>query len=119
VIAGLYVAPFFLFVAPLAFIFIFLVSAALGWLLSFLEVRHIAFFMLAGAIVGLLAWALEPMLIWGGGRLPFLPKDADVAQTTLMMAGMAGAGSINGAIYWLVARKFSRSSRQSEILPPS
>jgi hypothetical protein len=105
---GLYVAPFFPMVAPLAFGFIFLMSATLGWLLSFFAIRHIAFFMLAGAVVGPIAWALEPMLIWGDGPL-FLSKETDFAGVLAMMAGMAGGGAINGAIYWWLARRFSRA----------
>ena len=109
-IAGLYMVPFFLFVAPQLFIFIFSCSALLGWALSFFEIRHIAFYALVGAPVALFAWVLEPILT-GSWRPPFLPKDANVSQITLMMIGMACAGAINGAIYWFVARKFSRSAR--------
>jgi hypothetical protein len=48
---GLYMLPFFFFVAPLLFIFMFLCSALLGWVLSFLEIRHVAFFMLSGTVL--------------------------------------------------------------------
>jgi hypothetical protein len=107
-VVGLFLVPFFPMVAPLHFGFLFLCSAAIGCLLVLGGARHIAYFVLAGAALAVLAWALEPVLIGLGKRPPFLAKNSDAIHTALVICSMAGPGALNGVIYWFLMGKFSQ-----------
>lgn len=106
-VLGVYVMPFFPFVAPLQFAFLFLCSLAMGIVLPLCRAGHIAFFTVAGAALAIAAWALMPTLVFGQGPA-FLGRNADAPLPTIPVLSMAAAGAINGAIYWCLLRRFSR-----------
>lgn len=107
-VIGLFIVPFFPMVAPLQFAFVFVCALAIGLVLPLCRATHIASFAFAGAVVAVAASAMVPILVGLGGRPPFLAENADAIHLARMILVMAGAGAVNGAIYWLLMNKFSR-----------
>lgn len=108
---GLFIVPVFPIVAPLQFAFVFVCALAIGLILPPCRATHIAFFALAGAVVAMVASAVAPVLVGLGGRPSFLAEGGNAIHVVRMMLVMAGAGAVNGAIYWLLMNRFSRPRR--------
>jgi hypothetical protein len=106
-VLGLFVVPFFPMVAAPLFVFILVSTFAAGLTLSHLRVRHVALFAAMGAGVALMSWGFGPGVFSLSERV-FLPKQPTTGDAMLTICAMAVAGALNGAVYWLIARHFSR-----------
>ena len=90
---------------PLVLVGLLAVAVALGAALSLVRARHVAFYLLAGAAVGVAASFLAPLLI-GGVAESVLAAELISLHDPAVLAATAVAGLIDGAVFWLIVRHF-------------
>jgi hypothetical protein len=106
-LAGLGAEIAALFLAPGVFFLTWALAIGGGILLSFLRVRHILLFVLAGMLASVAAQRLIPFF------LP-IPRDQVQASNSLeVILSFAITGAIDGVIFWFLIRRFSKKAEQA------
>ena len=91
--------------APYLLLLVFAVAVLGGAALGRLRLKHVAFYLVAGAAVGLAAVFLAPLVMGEVEALAFSPE-LESLQRPAVLAATAMAGLIDGAVFWLIVRHF-------------